>query len=34
MSPEERKPQIEGGMDSLKKELEKLGPVSFNEIKS
>ncbi|MCK5678708.1 MAG: anion permease, partial [Flavobacteriaceae bacterium] len=34
LKPEERKPQIEGGMDSLKKELKKLGPVSFNEIKS
>lgn len=34
LKPEERKPQIEGGMDSLKKELDKLGPVSFNEIKS
>lgn len=34
LKPEERKPHIAGGMDSLKKELEKLGPVSFNEIKS
>jgi anion transporter len=34
LKPEERKPHIEGGMDSLKKDLAKLGPVSFNEIKS
>jgi anion transporter len=34
LSPEERKPHIEGGMDSLKKELDKMGPVSKNEIKS
>ncbi|MFK5878580.1 MAG: DASS family sodium-coupled anion symporter [Flavobacteriaceae bacterium] len=34
LKPEERKPQIEGGMESLQKELDKLGPVSFNEIKS
>jgi anion transporter len=34
MKPEERKPQIEGGMDSLRKELKKLGPVSFQEIKA
>jgi anion transporter len=34
LKPEERKPHIAGGMDSLKKELNKLGPLSFNEIKS
>jgi len=31
---EERKPQIEGGMQMLKEELTKLGPVRFEEIKS
>ncbi len=31
---EERKPSIAGGMDSLKKELNSLGPLSFNEVKS
>ncbi len=32
--PEERLPQIEGGMERLKQEYEKLGPLSFLEIKS
>lgn len=31
---EDRKPKIEGGMDSLKKELQKMGKLSFSEIKS
>ncbi|MEN8123262.1 MAG: SLC13 family permease [Bacteroidota bacterium] len=31
---EERKPQIEGGMKMLKEELNKLGPVKLEEIKS
>lgn len=31
---ENRKPSIEGGMDTLKVELENMGKVSFNEIKS
>jgi len=34
LTPEERLPQIEGGMASLKKEYEKLGPLNFQEIKS
>ncbi len=34
LSPEERLPHIEGGMESLKNEYEKLGPLSFLEIKS
>ena len=31
---EDRSPSIVGGMDSLKNELKKLGPISFNEAKS
>ncbi|MCB0459963.1 MAG: anion permease [Flavobacteriaceae bacterium] len=31
---EERIPSIEGGMESLKKELAKMGPINFNEVKS
>ena len=31
---EERLPSIEGGMESLKKELKSMGPFSFNEVKS
>ncbi len=31
---EDRKPHIAGGMNSLKKDLEALGKISFNEIKS
>lgn len=34
LKPEERVPQIEGGLDLLKGELAKLGKLSFNEIKS
>ncbi|GIK20911.1 MAG: DASS family sodium-coupled anion symporter [Ignavibacteriota bacterium] len=34
LKPEERLPQIEGGMERLKTEYEKLGPLSHNEIKS
>lgn len=34
LAPEERLPQIEGGMERLKEELEKMGKVSFREIKS
>ncbi|NOQ92660.1 MAG: sodium:sulfate symporter [Flavobacteriaceae bacterium] len=34
LSKEERLPSIPGGMDSLKKELNDMGKVSFNEIKS
>jgi len=34
LKKEERLPSIEGGMDSLKQELKKMGKVSFNEIKS
>ena len=34
LKPEERVPQIEGGLDLLKGELDKLGKLSFNEIKS
>ena len=31
---ENRKPSIEGGMDTLKAELKKMGKVTFNEVKS
>ncbi len=31
---EDRKPSIEGGMESLKKDLAALGKISFNEVKS
>jgi anion transporter len=34
LSPAERLPQIEGGMERLKQEYEKLGPITFLEIKS
>lgn len=34
LAPEERLPQIKGGMDRLKQEYEKLGPLNFQEIKS
>ncbi|HEX9252561.1 MAG TPA: SLC13 family permease, partial [Ignavibacteriaceae bacterium] len=34
LSPEERLPQIEGGMDRLKQEYDKLGSLTFLEIKS
>ncbi|MDO6612726.1 DASS family sodium-coupled anion symporter [Shewanella sp. 1_MG-2023] len=34
LSPEERLPQIEGGMERLQQELDKMGKVSFREIKS
>lgn len=34
LKPEEKTPQIEGGMERLREELKKLGPVNFNEIKS
>ncbi|MEM5504420.1 DASS family sodium-coupled anion symporter [Shewanella frigidimarina] len=34
LSPEERLPQIEGGMDRLQQELNKMGRISFVEIKS
>jgi anion transporter len=34
LKPEEKTPHIEGGMASLQKELDKLGPISRNEIKS
>jgi len=34
LKPEERIPQIEGGMDRLKKEYRKLGPMKFQEVKS
>jgi len=34
LKKEERTPSIEGGMDTLKTELHKMGKVSFNEIKS
>lgn len=34
LKPEERLPQIEGGMERLKEEYGKLGALSFNEIKS
>lgn len=34
LKPEERIPRIEGGMERLKEEYEKLGPLNRNEIKS
>lgn len=34
LSPEERKPQIEGGMAKLKEELKKMGPVRMEELKA
>ncbi|MBE0678746.1 MAG: DASS family sodium-coupled anion symporter [Bacteroidales bacterium] len=34
LSPEERLPQIEGGMDRLREELKKLGKIDVQEIKS
>jgi len=34
LKKEEQKPSIAGGMAMLKKEYEKLGPITFNEIKS
>jgi len=34
LSPKERLPQIEGGMDRLRQEYQKLGPTSFQEIKA
>jgi len=34
LSPEERLPQIEGGMERLREELEKLGKVDVNEVKA
>jgi solute carrier family 13 (sodium-dependent dicarboxylate transporter), member 2/3/5 len=34
LKPEERIPQIEGGMERLKEEYDKLGPLSFQEVKS
>ncbi|NOR26973.1 MAG: sodium:sulfate symporter [Lutibacter sp.] len=34
LSKEERQPSIFGGMESLQKELESLGSLSFNEVKS
>ncbi len=34
IKPEERTPHIEGGMDSLKAELHKMGKVKFSEIKA
>ena len=34
LAPEERIPQVAGGLDSLKAELSKMGPVSAQEIKS
>ncbi|MEN8154491.1 MAG: DASS family sodium-coupled anion symporter [Acidobacteriota bacterium] len=34
LSPEERSPKIKGGMEKLREELNKLGPISFQEIKS
>lgn len=34
LSPEERTPQIEGGMARLKEEYQKLGPINRQEIKS
>jgi sodium-dependent dicarboxylate transporter 2/3/5 len=33
MTKEDETPHIEGGMDVIKKALEKMGPMSFNEIK-
>ncbi len=34
LSREEQLPQVEGGLDTLRRELEKMGPVSWSEIKS
>lgn len=34
LSSEEKKPSIAGGMEMLKKEYEKMGPISLSEIKS
>jgi anion transporter len=34
MKPEERVPQIEGGMDRLKEELKKMGKIKFEEVKA
>ncbi len=34
LKPEERKPQIEGGIDHLREELEKMGKFSFVELKA
>jgi len=34
MKPEERKPQIEGGMDRLRAELESMGKITLDEYKS
>ena len=34
LSPDEKVPKIKGGMEKLRLELKKMGPVSFNEIKS
>ncbi len=34
LSPEERLPQIEGGMERLKEELQKLGPLRLQELKA
>lgn len=34
LSPEERLPQIEGGMERLREELKKLGKVDVNEVKA
>lgn len=34
MTPEERRPQIEGGMERLKQELHKLGPLKWEEIRA
>lgn len=34
LKPEEKTPQIPGGMDRLRKELDKMGPMTFKEIKS
>ncbi|MCK5222976.1 MAG: anion permease, partial [Candidatus Aminicenantes bacterium] len=34
LSPDEKVPKIKGGMEKLRLELKKMGPVSFHEIKS
>lgn len=34
LKPEERVPQIEGGMDRLREELKKMGKISFQEIRA
>lgn len=34
LKPEERLPQVEGGMERLKQEYHKLGPLNFQEVKS